>query len=66
MSRKFLNYMLGDEIPLERAPLENLASDGQLMGFKHFGFWQPMDTLREKRILEEIWDGGNAPWCHRK
>ncbi len=58
-----VDYMVGDDMPLERAPLENLAADGQLMAFRHSGFWQPMDTLREKRILENLWNGGKAPWC---
>ena len=57
------DYIVSDEMPLERAPLENLASDGQLMAFRHFGFWQPMDTLREKRVLENLWNSGKAPWC---
>lgn len=56
-------YIAGDDMPLERAPLENLAADGELMAFRHTGFWQPMDTLREKRILEDLWNSGKAPWC---
>lgn len=55
-------YIVGDEMPLERAPLEKLAADGELMAFRHTGFWQPMDTLREKRILEDLWNSGAAPW----
>jgi len=47
---------------LERSPLSRLATDGQLMVFKHTGFWHAMDTLRDKNYLEEIWDGGQAPW----
>jgi glucose-1-phosphate cytidylyltransferase len=39
-----------------------LAAQGQLMGYKHNGFWQPMDTLRDKNLLEELWDSGKAPW----
>lgn len=57
-----LNYMTGDETILERDPLEKLAADGQLMAFRHEGFWQPMDTLREKLILESLWSSGQAPW----
>ena len=60
-----LDYIDGDTVPLERAPLERLAADGQLMAFQHEGFWQPMDTLREKRLLEELWQRGQAPWVPR-
>lgn len=56
------DYLDGDESILERDPLERLAADGQLMAFRHTGFWQPMDTLREKQILESLWASGNAPW----
>lgn len=55
-------YLADDQDVLEREPLERLAGDGQLMAFAHQGFWQPMDTLREKRLLEEIWERGAAPW----
>ncbi|MBT8401828.1 MAG: glucose-1-phosphate cytidylyltransferase [Rhodothermia bacterium] len=54
-------YIDGD-VMWEHAPLENLASDGQLMAYRHTAFWQCMDTIREKRILEELWESGNAPW----
>jgi len=57
------DYLSGDASILEREPLERLARDGQLMAFRHAGFWQPMDTLREKRILEELWQSGRAPWA---
>jgi glucose-1-phosphate cytidylyltransferase len=43
-------------------PLTGLAADGELMAFRHTGFWQPMDTLREKTQLESLWDSGRAPW----
>ena len=56
------DYLAGDDTVLEGAPLENLARDGQLMGFKHAGFWQCMDTLRDRQLLETLWAGGNAPW----
>ena len=46
----------------EQAPMEGLAGDGQLMAYKHEGFWQCMDTLRDKVHLEELWESGNAPW----
>ena len=57
-----LDYIAGDETLWEREPLERLASDGQLAAYRHRGFWQPMDTLRDKRILEDLWDSGRAPW----
>jgi glucose-1-phosphate cytidylyltransferase len=46
----------------EQQPLQQLASDGQLMAYEHHGFWQPMDTLRDKNYLEELWASGKAPW----
>jgi glucose-1-phosphate cytidylyltransferase len=55
------NY-LDEECVLEQAPLEALAAEGQLMAFRHEGFWQPMDTFREFTMLNELWDSGNAPW----
>jgi glucose-1-phosphate cytidylyltransferase len=57
-----IDFIAADETSLEREPLERLASAGQLRAFKHEGFWQPMDTLREKRILETLWESGRAPW----
>lgn len=59
---EFLEYLDDDTTILERKPLEALAENDQLMAFRHDGFWQPMDTLREKRLLESLWDGGSAPW----
>lgn len=56
------DYLEGDGVPLERAPLEKLAEAGELMAFRHTGFWQPMDTLREKRVLDDLWNSGNPPW----
>ncbi len=56
------DYLTGDEVSLEREPLERLAADGQLSAFEHHGFWQPMDTLREKQLLEQLWASGRAPW----
>ena len=55
-------YIEGDETPFELEPLRRLSHDGQLMAFKHRDFWQPMDVLREKKMLERLWQGGNAPW----
>lgn len=56
------DYIEGDETQFEREPLENLARDGQLMAFRHDGFWQCMDTLRDKVRLETLWESGQAPW----
>jgi glucose-1-phosphate cytidylyltransferase len=56
------DYIAGDETQWEKEPLEQLAKDGQLMAFLHKGFWQCMDTLREKQLLQGMWDGGDAPW----
>ncbi len=56
-------YIEGDDTQWEREPMERLAADGQLMAYKHESFWQCMDTLREKHILETIWQSGNAPWA---
>lgn len=51
-----------EDLILEHQPLQRLASDGELMLYEHTGFWQPMDTYREWKLLNELWDGGNAPW----
>ncbi|RMF58468.1 MAG: glucose-1-phosphate cytidylyltransferase [Calditrichaeota bacterium] len=56
------NYLTDTQTILEREPLERLARENQLMAFKHDGFWQPMDTLREKQLLESLWLSGEAPW----
>ena len=56
------DYIEGDDVMFEHAPLQNLAADGQLMAYRHEHFWQCMDTLREKHILETLWSGGKAPW----
>jgi glucose-1-phosphate cytidylyltransferase len=55
-------YLRGNDSILERDTLEQLAADGQLMAYRHSGFWQPMDTLREKNLLESLWESGSAPW----
>jgi glucose-1-phosphate cytidylyltransferase len=57
-----LDYITDDSTILERDPLERLAADGELMAYKHEGFFQPMDTLRERELLESLWSGGHAPW----
>ncbi|WP_341710287.1 glucose-1-phosphate cytidylyltransferase [Limnobacter sp.] len=62
LSPKVLGYLGGDDTVWEQAPLQGLAEDGQLMAFEHQGFWQPMDTLRDKHLLEELWATGKAPW----
>lgn len=56
------DYIEDDMTPFEREPLERLASDGQLMAYRHFGFWQCMDTIRDKARLDELWESGEAPW----
>lgn len=56
------DYIDGDQTRFERAPLERLARDGQLMAYRHLDFWQCMDTLREKLLLDELWESGRAPW----
>ena len=61
MQPKVLDY-LDDECVLEEEPLANLAHDGQLSAYRHKGFWQPMDTYREAKQLNDLWDSGEAPW----
>lgn len=62
LSPKVIDYIDGDDTIWEREPLERLAADAQLCAFRHDGFWQPMDTIRERNLLEEYWASGNAPW----
>jgi glucose-1-phosphate cytidylyltransferase len=62
LSPKVLEFIDNDLSSWEGEPLTKLAEIGQMMAFEHDGFWQPMDTLREKNLLEELWSGGNAPW----
>jgi glucose-1-phosphate cytidylyltransferase len=57
-----LDYIEGDKTQFEKEPLEKLARDGQLMAFQHESFWQCMDTLREKQILQRLWESDQAPW----
>ncbi len=59
---KVFEYIEGDHTIWEAEPLERLAKEGQLIAYKHYGFWHPMDTLRDKRYLEKLWQSGNAPW----
>lgn len=56
------DYIDGDGTVFEKEPLRRLAADGQLNAYKHNGFWQCMDTQREKEMLDEMWATGNAPW----
>jgi len=62
LSPRVFDYIEGDATVWEKAPLEKLARDGQLAAFRHKGFWQPMDTLRDRILLEESWNSGAAPW----
>ena len=62
MQPELFNYIDGDDIVLEREPLEKLSGEGELIAYKHSGFWQPMDTLRDKNFLEDLWQSGKAPW----
>jgi glucose-1-phosphate cytidylyltransferase len=62
LSRKVLDYIDGDETSWEKQPMERLAADGQLSVHTHGGFWQPMDTLRDRAQLDAMWTGGRAPW----
>jgi glucose-1-phosphate cytidylyltransferase len=62
VSPKVAPYLDGDDTVWEREPLQRLAAEGQLSSYRHTGFWQPMDTLREKLRLEELWENGSAPW----
>lgn len=62
LSPKCIKLIEGDSTSWESGPLNSLASKGELMAYEHHGFWQPMDTLREKNLLEELWDSGKAPW----
>lgn len=62
LSPKVIDYIDADETIWEQEPLHNLARDGELMAWQHHGFWQPMDTLREKQMLNNLWESGKAPW----
>lgn len=59
---KVLDLIEGDKTPFEEKPMERLAASGELMAFRHEGFWHPMDTIRDKQLLEELWNSGKAPW----
>lgn len=62
LSPKTLEYISGDSTVWEQEPMRRLAEEGQMCAFKHEGFWHPMDTLRDKNYLEELWQSGKAPW----
>ncbi|UZJ61110.1 glucose-1-phosphate cytidylyltransferase [Pseudomonas sp. KU26590] len=62
LSPQVLDYLEGDSTVWEQGPLMSLAEQGQLMAFEHPGFWQPMDTLHDKNLLEKLWQSGDAPW----
>lgn len=62
LERKVMDYIAGDDTIFEREPLEALAADGQLMAYRHPDFWQPMDTLREVGLLNQLWQSDTAPW----
>ncbi len=62
LSPRVIDYIAGDDTVWEREPMERLASEGQMSAYLHRGFWQPMDTLRDKVLLEELWSSGTAPW----
>jgi len=62
LESKVFDYLEGDATVWEREPLEKLAREGQLSAYKHTKFWQPLDTLRDKNYLEELWNSGKAPW----
>ena len=62
LDRKVLDRIHGDDSVFEQEPMRSLSADGQLEAWRHTGFWQPMDTLRDKHVLEELWASGKAPW----
>jgi glucose-1-phosphate cytidylyltransferase len=62
LNKKVIDYISGDEISFEKAPLENIASDGELMAYRHNGFWYAMDTLKNRMDLEDMWSSKKAPW----
>ena len=62
LSPKVFDYIDGDDTLWEQEPLQRLAAEGELKAYLHQGFWQPMDTLRDKNLLQELWDGGAAAW----
>ena len=63
MEPEVFDYIDGDDTTWENEPMQRLANEGKLCAFRHEGFWQNMDTLRDKMLLEELWRGGDAPWA---
>ena len=57
-----MSYIAGDETVWEREPMQRLTAEGEVISYKHHGFWHPMDTLRDKKYLEQLWSQGKAPW----
>jgi len=57
-----ISYITGDDCTWEKSPLENLTRDQELVAYRHDSFWLPMDTMRDKKQLEKLWNSGNAPW----
>jgi glucose-1-phosphate cytidylyltransferase len=62
LSPRVIDRIAGDHMPWEAEPIESLVRDGELSAWRHDGFWQPMDTLRERQLLETLWQSGEAPW----
>ena len=62
LERRVLDYIDGDEMYFQKEPMERLAADGQLMAYRHESFWQCMDTMRDRVLLENLWASGRAPW----
>ena len=64
MNPEIFDYIQDDTTVFEKEPLERCAAEGQLMAYRHEGFWQCMDTMRDKKQLEDLWNSGQAPWKH--
>ena len=64
LSPRVFDYIDGDRTTFEAEPLERLTREGQLTAYLHNGFWQCMDTVRDRDLLNKLWDEGNAPWIH--
>ena len=63
---EIFQYIPNDETPFERYPLETLAKNQELMAYKHTGFWQMMDTIRDVQLLQDLWNTGHPPWSYKK
>ena len=62
LDKEIENYLMGDDVSFESDPINKIVSENKLSAYEHSGWWQPMDTLREKIILQELWLSGKAPW----